>query len=161
MSARTPIIILILMAVALSSGTGQQQTMLIRVPTMATAERLSPEERRELEILFGSTVEQALENKVIVPGQYIDMTDPNVRFVREYNLWVEKRTAIVRSFGVDVLRNVIDGKEMAQFDRAVVAFEAYSAEVERNYAQYKKTKKAFKNLERAVDREHDGVYRDH
>ncbi len=161
MSARTPIIILILMAVALSSGTGQQRAMLIRIPTMATAERLSPEERRELEILFGSTVEQALENKVIVPGQYIDMTDPNVRFVREYNLWVEKRTAIVRSFGVDVLRNVIDVKELAQFDRVVVSFEAYCAEVERNYAQYKKTKKAFKGLERAVDREHDGVYRDH
>ncbi len=159
-AVRTAIIILVLMAVVLFSA-GRKQAMRIRVPTMATAEKLSPEERRELEILFGSTVEQALKDKVVIPGQYINLADPNVRFVREYNLWVEKRTAIVRSFGVDALRRTIDVKELAQFDRVAVSFEAYCAEVERNYAQYKKTKKAFKNLERAVDREHDGVYRDH
>ncbi len=158
---RMPIIILILMAVVLSSGTGQQQATRIRVPTMATVGRLSPTDRRELEILFASTVEQALKNKVVVPGQYIDLADPNVRFVREYNLWVEKRTAIVRSFGVDALGHTIDVKELAQFERVVVSFEDYCAEVERNYAQYKRTKKAFKDLERAVDREHNGVYRDH
>ena len=159
-AVRTAIMISVLMAVVLSS-TGQQRATLIRVPTMATAGGLSPADRRELEILFASTVEQALKNKVVVPGQYIDMADPNVRFVREYNLWVEKRTAIVRSFGVDALRRTIDVKELAQFDRVVVSFKAYCAEVEKNYAQYKRTKKAFKGLERAVDREHDGVYRDH
>ena len=159
---RMPIIILIMMAVMLSYGIGQQQTITkVRVPTMATVERLSPAERRELEILFGSTVEQALKARVVIPGQYIDLTDPNTRFVREYNLWVEKRTAIVSSFGVDALRHTIDVKELVQFDRVVVSFEAYCAEVERNYAQYKETKKAFKGLERAVNRERDGVYRDH
>lgn len=158
---RTPIIVLILMAVVLANGIGQQQATRVRVPTMATVERLSPAERRELEILFASTVEQALKAKVVVPGQYIDLSDPNIRFVREYNLWVEKRTAIVRSFGIDALRHTIDVKELAQFDRVVVSFEAYCAEVERNYAQYKRTKKAFKGLERAVNKERDGVYRDH
>ncbi len=156
------IIIPILVAVVLSSSTGgQQATTRIRVPTMATVGRLSSVERRELEILFASTVEQALKARVVVPGQYIDLADPNIRFVREYHLWIEKRTAIVRSFGVDALRHTIDVKELAQFERVVVSFEAYCAEVERNYAQYKRTKKAFKNLERAVNREHDGVYRDH
>ena len=159
---RMPIILLILVAVVLSSGTGQQQaTPRIRVPTMATVGRLSPAERRELEILFASTVEQALKAGVVVPGQYIDMADPNIRFVREYNLWIEKRTAIVSSFGVDALRHTIDVKELVQFERVVVSFEAYCVEIEGNYAQYKRTKKAFKSLERVVNRERDGVYRDH
>ncbi len=158
---RMPIIVLILMAVALSSSTGQQQTTRIRVPTMATVGKLSPAERRELEILFASTVEQALKARLVVPGQYIDLADPNTRFVREYNLWIEKRTAIVGSFGVDALRHTIDVKELVQFERVVVSFEAYCVEIEGNYAQYKRAKKAFKKLERAVDRERDGVYRDH
>lgn len=153
----------ILVAVVLSSITGGQQraTMRIRVPTMATVERLSPAERRELEILFASTVEQALTARLVVPGQYIDLADPNTRFVREYNLWIEKRTAIVGSFGVDALRHTIDVKELVQFERVVSSFETYCVEVEGNYAQYKRAKKAFKKLERAVDRERDGVYRDH
>ena len=156
---RTPIIVLLIF-LGMANGTGQRRGIeKIKIPTTAMLEKLPQAERRELEILFATTVEKALKDKVVIPGQYIDLTDPNIHFVRKYNLWVAKRSAIVESFGIDALRNTIDVKEAAQFDRVVASFEAYCLEVESNYRQYKRTKKAFKSLERAVNTEHDGVHR--
>jgi len=136
-----------------------QQKVIIRIPTLVAAQTMPIDERRELEILFATTVEKALRDGVVIPGQQVDFAQPNIWFVREYNLWIEKRTALAEAFGIDIFREAIDVQEMMKFERATTAWKDYCAGVEENYKQYKRANKAFKDLERTLGRERDGVYR--
>ncbi len=140
-------------------GAKEQQRGMIRIPTQEDASRLSHDERRELEILFATTVEKALQHGWAIPGQYVNLDDPNIRFVYEYNLWLEKRRALIKSFGIDVFQNAIDIKEIMQFERAAKSWKAYCKDVDENYNQFKQTKRSFKKLERKLNSERDGVYR--
>lgn len=146
------------MLLLVAGTTLAQQFETITIPTRAAAAIMPRAERRELEILFATTVEKALEDGVVVPGQYVDFTRPDIRFIREYNLWTEKRAALVKAFGIDIFREAIDIKEMTQFDRAISAWVEYCDTVEKNYKQFKRTRQAFKKLERALEQERDGVY---
>ena len=153
----------VIAALLLLSAVGvlaQQHRGIVRVPySKESASRLTQEERRELEIIFATTVEEAIKYKWASPGQYINLDDPNIRFVREYNLWLEKRRALVKSFGVDVFQKTIDIKELSQFARTEKSWEVYCKSVDENYKQFKLAKQRFKVLKKRLDRERNGVYK--
>lgn len=138
-----------------------KQRGVIRIPTQEAAARLPQGERRELEILFATTIEKALQDGRAIPGRYIDLDDPNIWFVREYNLWLEKRDALVKSFGVDIFRNVIDLKEMMQFEKAEASWVEYYKSVDDCYRQFKQARRSFKKLKQRLDKERDGAYLDY
>ena len=147
----------------LSSAVGvlaQQRRGVVMIPySKEAATHLTQEERRELEIIFATTIEKALDSEWAIPGQYVDLDEPNIRFVREYNLWLEKRRALAQSFGVDAFRKTIDIKEMAQFVRAEKSWKVYCESVDESYKQFKLAKQRFKVLKKRLDRERNGVWR--
>jgi hypothetical protein len=153
-------VIAVLLLLSAGGVLAQQRRGVVMIPySKESASRLTQEERRELEIIFATTVEKALDHEWAVPGQYVNLDDPNIRFVREYNLWLEKRRTLMQSFGVDVFQKTIDVQEMARFARAEKSWEAYCKSVDDNYKQFKRAKQRFKTLRRTIDRERDGVYR--
>jgi len=109
--------------------------------------------------LYATTIETAIRNGWAVPGDYVRLDDPNIQFVRNYNLWLEKRTSLKRSFGVDVFEKTIDVGEVAQFARVRSSWVEYCALVEEQYKQFRRAKRSFKLLERKVNKERDGVHR--
>ncbi len=153
-------VVAVLLLLSAGGVLAQQRRGTVMIPyTKESASRLTQEERRELEIIFATTVEKALEHEWAVPGQYVNLDEPNIRFVREYNLWLEKRRELIQSFGVDVFQKTIDIQEMAQFARTKKSWEAYCKSVDENYKQFKLAKQRFKVLKKTIDRERDGVYK--
>lgn len=135
-----------------------QQFETIMIPTRRAAAMMPAAERRELELVFGLTIEEALKTHLVLPGEYIDFRNPVIRFRREYNLWMEMRSTLVKKFGFRIFREAIDIKEMTQFDRATTAWEDYCVAMEEQYKQFKRTKRAYKEQSKALDKEREMAY---
>ena len=148
----------IVVLLLLVGSTFAQQFETIIVPTRRAAVMMPTAERHELELALGLTIEEALKSHLVLPGEYVDFRNPVIRFRREYNLWMKMRAALTKKFGFRIFREAIDIKEMIQFDRSTVAWEAYCMAMEDNYKQFKITKQAFGKLKQELRRERDGVY---
>ena len=150
--------ILLLAAGTISASAFAQQFTTIMIPTRRAAAMMPTAERRELELALGITIEEALKSHLVLPGEHVDFRDPVIRFRREYNMWMEMRTTLVKKFGFRIFREAIDIKEMTQFDRATTAWEDYCAAMEDNYKQFKRVKKAYRNQVKTLDKEREVVY---
>lgn len=104
----------------------------IQVPTTRDLISLSEQEERCLSIVLDDSVASAIERGIIYPGQVIDFSVPAIHFVYSWQLWVERRTALVKEFGPQVSQNVQDVQEIERWNDLKDAWKDLDRAVQRS-----------------------------